>query len=222
MAEKIRVWDIPIRLFHWTFAGLFIFLILSGKYLDNMMQWHMRAGYGIIALAIFRILWGCFGTYYARFAQFIRSPFQAISYLKDTLTGKAEHYLGHNPAGAWMVVALILGLSLQATTGLFISDEILWDGPFYGVLSDDLTSLAGTIHINAEWYLIALVAIHIAAVLFHLFRYKEPLISAMIHGKKPNPTAAPVKENTKPSLIALSISLVISGSILVWLWNQPI
>jgi len=170
---------------------------------------------------LFRLLWGFFGTYYARFSQFIRSPFSSLTYLKDILSGNASHYLGHNPAGAWMIVVLLLGLGLQATAGLFISDEILWDAPFYGVLSDELTSWAGTIHVNAEWYLIGLVVVHILAVLWHRFRYKEPLIGAMIHGKKPRHSDID-KENTAINLFALIICLAISLSLFVWLWNQPI
>lgn len=221
MKTKIRVWDIPIRLFHWTLVALFVFLILSGKYLDNMMQWHMRAGYAILSLVIFRLLWGFIGTYYARFGQFVRSPISSLKYALDIFSGKASHYLGHNPAGGWMVVVLLAGIALQASAGLFISDEILWDAPLYGLLSDELTSLAGTIHVNAEWYLIALVAIHIAAVLWHRFRYKEPLIGAMIHGHKPGSDQND-KQNSKLNWWALVISLAIPASLFVWLWNQPI
>jgi cytochrome b len=221
MASTVRVWDLPVRLFHWTLAALFIFLILSAKVFDNMMEWHMRAGYGVIALVLFRIIWGLFGSHYARFSEFIKSPFTSLRYALDIFTGKAEHFLGHNPAGGWMVLLLIFGLGLQALTGLFISDEIFWDAPFYGVLSDELTSLAGTIHFNLELYLQIFVGIHIAAVLWHRFRYNDPLIGAMFHGYKPaNKVGHSIDGQTR--WVALIIAVAIALGVFVWLWMLPI
>jgi cytochrome b len=221
MKNKVRVWDLPVRFFHWSLAILFVFMILSVKVFDNMMEWHMRAGYAMISLIVFRILWGIVGSYYARFSQFIYSPVRSVRYAFQIITGKAEHYLGHNPAGGWMVVVLILGIGLQGLTGLFISDEILWDAPFYGVLSDELTSLAGTIHFNLEFYLQIFVGFHIAAVLWHRFRYQDPLIGAMLHGDKPTSGQSDVVESKTP-WIAFFICFAIALSLFVWLWSKPI
>lgn len=221
MTSKIRVWDLPTRIFHWSLACLFLFLILSVKVFDNMMEWHMRAGYGVIALLVFRIFWGLFGSHFSRFTQFIKSPLTALRYLLDIFSGKASHELGHNPAGAWMVVCLLLALAVQAGTGLFISDEIFWDAPFYGVLSDEMTSWAGQIHHTLQNVLIAFVCVHIAAVLWHRFRYRDPLIAAMIHGYKPVSGELPAVRTDTP-ILALMLSLGLSIGIFIWLWLQPI
>jgi len=221
MLSKIRVWDIPTRIFHWSLASLFLFLILSVKVFDNMMEWHMRAGYAVLALILFRILWGLFGSHFSRFTQFLRSPVTALRYLGGIVSGKAEHTLGHNPAGGWMVIFLLLGMGLQGLTGLFISDEIFWDAPFYGALSDDLTSIAGQIHHTLQNVLIGFVCVHIAAVLWHRFRYQDPLIGAMIHGNKPSGQASSESEHRFP-LIAFLIIAALSVSLFVWLWMQPI
>jgi len=221
MTSMTRVWDLPTRIFHWSLASLFVFMILSAEVFDNMIEWHMRAGYCVIALLVFRILWGFFGSHFSRFKQFVKNPIVASRYALGIFSGKATHELGHNPAGAWMVVVLILGLLLQALSGLFISDDIFWEAPFYGVLSDDLTSLAGQIHDTLQSVLIWLVGIHVAAVLWHRFRYRDPLIGAMIHGKKPNELNENIGSDSFP-LVAFFVALVISVAIVVWLWRIPI
>lgn len=113
--ERVKVWDIAIRVFHWSLVILFTVSYLSGE--DDSML-HIYAGYGVTALIVFRILWGLVGTRYARFSDFIYGPKATLEYAKSLLSGKPHHYLGHNPLGGWMVVALLISLAGACWSGL--------------------------------------------------------------------------------------------------------
>lgn len=113
--ERVKVWDIGVRLFHWSLVGLFTLAYLSG---DDASTLHAYAGYGVIALIAFRVVWGFVGTRHARFADFVRGPGATIAYARSMLSGKPAHHLGHNPLGGWMVVALLLSLAATSWSGL--------------------------------------------------------------------------------------------------------
>ena len=113
-ASAVRVWDLPTRLFHWTLALTMIGSIASAKIGGNAMVWHFRFGYLVFALIAFRLLWGLVGSRHARFSDFIASPAATLAYLKDIVTTHPKRYLGHNPAGGAMVVALLVTLSLAS------------------------------------------------------------------------------------------------------------
>ncbi len=113
--ERVKVWDIAVRIFHWSLVVLFTVSYFSG---DDESMLHIYAGYGVIGLIVFRTLWGFAGTKYARFADFVYGPRLTIEYAKSLLSGKPRHYLGHNPLGGWMVVALLLSLAGTSWSGL--------------------------------------------------------------------------------------------------------
>ncbi len=182
----IKVWDLPVRIFHWSLVGLFVFLIISGDLGDELIEWHFYAGYLLSGLILFRLVWGLVGSQHARFTAFVRHPLETLRYSRRMLTGKAEHHYGHNPAGGMMVVVLLLLLGLQVASGLVTSDDILWDGPFYSAVSDELADLGGRVHHQLQLVLKVLVGLHILAIVFHRLAYKEKLVPAMIHGKKVN------------------------------------
>jgi cytochrome b len=186
--QKQKVWDVPVRICHWCFVLIIIFQYLSGEILDdnllpNTMQLHFYAGYICVALVIFRILWGIFGTYYAKFSQFVVSPLTTIQYLRNK--HPFSGCLGHNPAGAYSVIALLTLLLTQAISGMFISDEIFSDGPYYGVLNDSAQSIADFLHHNVITVLLGFIALHILAILYYKIALKQPLTNAMITGNKP-------------------------------------
>lgn len=183
--EKVKVWDPLTRLFHWSLAGLFIFLIISGDQGDDMMQWHFFAGYMLSGLILFRIIWGFVGPEPVRFRTFLHGPYTTLGYLKEMLRGEPAHHYSHNPLGGWMVVVLLLLLGMQAASGMMTSDDILWDGPFYAAVSEDVASLAGSVHHQLQALLQVLVILHVAAIIYHKVRFKDPLVPAMIHGHKP-------------------------------------
>jgi len=212
-----HVWDLPTRLFHWLLVSLFLFLLLTGDQGD-WLERHMQAGYLLSGLIIFRILWGLVGNYHARFRNFIRSPGFTLQYMWRMVRNRGEHYQGHNPAGAAMVVTLLAGLLLQATSGLVTTDDIFWEGPLYNSVPTSVASLGATIHRSFADVLLALVSLHIVAVLYHTLRYKQPLVPAMIHGKKPVQDGEAIHYGAV-SIPKLIIALVTAGAWVGWLFT---
>lgn len=216
----VKIWDIPTRIFHWVLVLLFLFLIYSGRWDDSLMQWHFYSGYALSGLIIFRILWGVVGTRYARFRSFVTSPIQGLSYLKATFTGKAKHFYGHNPAGSMMVLMLILLLALQVASGLVMSDEVLWEGPFYASVSDELASLGAQIHHTVQSILVYLVGFHILGVIVHSILFKEKLVASMITGSKKDVGEAKPREAVNP--IAFVLCFGLSAGWVYYLFSLPI
>ncbi|GAB54730.1 hypothetical protein GPUN_0586 [Glaciecola punicea ACAM 611] len=182
-----KVWDIPVRVCHWGFVLIIIFQYLSGEILDdnilpNTMQWHFYAGYTCIALVIFRLCWGIFGTYYSQFSQFVTSPITTFQYLRNKRS--FSQFLGHNPAGAYSIIVLLTLILTQALSGLFISDEVFSDGLYYGVLGNRAQDIANFLHHNVFTLLLGFIALHILAISYHKIVLKEGLTKAMITGKK--------------------------------------
>jgi cytochrome b len=180
MKKIIRVWDLPIRLFHWLLvvciAGSFVTINLG----DEFIQWHAYFGYSILTLLIFRIIWGFVGSTHARFISFIPRK-QAIF---DYLRGRSPHVLGHNPIGALSVFALLFVLSIQVFTGLFVDDEVSFQGPLANYVSGSISSFLSEIHEGNQVVILTLIAIHIAAILFYKKFKGEDLIKPMISGDK--------------------------------------
>jgi len=186
-ALTIKVWDLPVRLFHWTLMLAVIGAYLSHKAGIEYFIYHLWCGYTVVILVSFRILWGIVGTYHARFLNFLRSPAHTIRYGIALLRNQSTHYSGHNPLGGWMVIVLLIALLTQGITGLFGNDEILNVGPLYGYVSNELSLQLTSLHRQLFDWLIALIGLHVLAVLFHQIFKKESLIGAMITGRKPVP-----------------------------------
>jgi cytochrome b len=180
MKKIIRVWDLPIRLFHWLLVlcitGSFVTINLG----DEFIQWHAYFGYSILTLLIFRIIWGFVGSKHARFLSFIPSK-QAIF---DYLQGRSPRVLGHNPIGALSVFALLFVLSVQVFTGLFVDDEVSFKGPLEKYVSGAVASFFSKIHEGNPVVILTLIAIHIAAIIFYKKFKGEDLIKPMISGDK--------------------------------------
>lgn len=180
MTEKtIKVWDVPVRLFHWLLLALVIGAIVSIKIGGNAIVWHGRFGHMIFGLVVFRIVWGVIGSRTARFSSFVRGPGAIVDYLKGRWQG-----IGHNPLGALSVLGLLGLMAFQSTTGLFTTDDIAFTGPLYRAVSGDLASQLTSLHRQAEWFIYALVALHVAAVMFYTHVKKDNLIKPMITGRK--------------------------------------
>ena len=190
MSATVRVWDLPIRLFHWLLVGLVGFSWWSGH--SHLMDWHRRSGYVVLALLVFRIYWGFFGSRTARFAQFLRGPAAVIAYARS-LKGAAEggKTIGHNPMGGWSVALLLLALVGMVTAGLFAVDvDGLESGPLADYVSFDGGRAAAHFHGFVFNLLLALVALHIAAILFYRLRLKTDLVLPMVTGRGPAPAGA--------------------------------
>ena len=180
--RAVKIWDLPVRLFHWTLVGLLAFLFWSGKTGGNAMEYHMYAGYLVLTLVIFRLMWGFAGSTHARFSSFLTGPARALAFGRQLMSKSPAHVAGHNPLGGWMVVVLLLSLLVQAGTGLFANDDIATEGPLFNLISKGLSDRLSTIHVWNFNLLLLLSAVHVAAVLFHVFAKKENLVGAMFTG----------------------------------------
>lgn len=180
MKQVIRIWDLPIRLFHWLLVLCIITSFVTVKIGGNAMELHALSGYCILTLIIFRVCWGLIGSYHARFINFVPSPKRLFQYL----TGKISGGLGHNPLGALSVLALLTSVGVQAVTGLFTNDDIAFEGPFAKYVSSGTVELITSIHYFNEKILIAVIALHLCAILYYQKFKGENLIRPMLLGDK--------------------------------------
>jgi cytochrome b len=200
----VAVWDWPVRVCHWSIVALVIVAVVTANIGGNAMAWHMRAGMAILALVLFRLLWGVAGSRHARFANFVRGPGAVRRYAKSMLTARHERYLGHNPLAGWWVVAMLLVLLAQATSGLFANDDIATDGPLVHLIGKDTSDAITTFHHRNLWVLATLVTLHLAAIAYHLVAVRENLVRPMITGVKQVPSSrAEAGAEPTPTLRAL-------------------
>lgn len=207
-----EVWDIPVRLFHWSIAILIGLAWWSGE--QRLLEWHRRAGYAVLCLLLFRVLWGFFGGHHARFANFVSHPIRAIGYARENLlTRHAVTSPGHNPLGGWSVLALLGAMILQTLLGLFAVDiDGLESGPLSHLVSFDVGRLAARGHHFIFDILLGLIGLHVAAIAFYLLYKKENLTTAMITGKTRGNSVEPAHMyyslRTAAMLLAASALLV--------------
>ena len=180
MKKIIRVWDLPVRVFHWILVLCIIGSFISVNLGGNAIEWHAYFGYSILTLLIFRITWGFVGSTHARFASFFPNRAKILNYLQ----GNAPKVLGHNPIGALSVFALLFTLSIQVITGLFVDDEIAFQGPLAKYVPNWVVSLLSEIHEGNQVVIYTLIAIHIAAIIYYKKFKGEDLIKPMISGDK--------------------------------------
>lgn len=202
-ADSRLVWDLPVRLTHWALV-----LAVAGSWATHYagvewFAWHRRLGYTVLVLVVFRIVWGFVGTRHARFANFLRGPRALLDYLRER--GRAT--VGHNPIGALSVVALLALLLLQAATGLFANDEIMNMGPFYGWIAPELSNRITSLHRASSDWLLVLMGLHLAAVAFYVRVRRQPLVNAMVTGRKPA-ADVPAGEAITGSRVLLACAIV--------------
>lgn len=184
-ARWVRVWDLPTRLFHWSLVLLVVLSIYTGNVGGlREMDLHKLSGYAILALVLFRLVWGVTGSPRSRFADFVRGPRAVLAYA-GSLLGKAHQgFAGHNPMGGWSVVAMLVSLLLQAVTGLFARDDILTAGPLVRYVSKETSRTLTAIHELNATVLYVLIGLHLAAVFGYLIFRKDNLIKPMLTGRK--------------------------------------
>ena len=183
--SKIRVWDLPTRVFHWVLALAVIASVVTAKVGGNAAVWHFRIGYLVLTLLVFRILWGLLGGRWSRFASFIYAPSTTLRYLRGQARPDEHLDVGHSPLGAGSVFALLALLLAQVGTGLFADDEIANAGPLVKYVSSATSSLLTGWHKNfGQWLIISLIVLHIGAILFYRFRKRRDLVGPMLTGDK--------------------------------------
>ncbi|SDU32741.1 cytochrome b/b6 domain-containing protein [Halopseudomonas salegens] len=206
---RVKVWDLPLRLFHWLLVLCVIGAVASIKLGGEWLVWHERLGLSIIGLLSFRLAWGVVGSTHSRFVSFFPTPRRFMDYLRG-----GWHGLGHNPLGALSVFALIGLFGFQAVSGLFANDDIAFSGPLRNLVSSSLSNDISSLHRRTEDFLYILVGLHVLAIIVYRLRGKK-LVGPMLHGYK---HAAP--EQSEPvrggGWIALLVALMIAGA-MVWL-----
>ena len=203
--RRVLVWDLPTRLFHWSIAVLVVVCVVTGKLGLDWLNVHMIGGYAVLTLVLFRLVWGFAGGRHARFTSFVRGPAAVWRHSVGMFKKEAPRHLGHNPLGGWSVMAMLAALLLQASTGLFASDDIFTEGPLYPLASKAASDLLTRVHRWNADAIIVLVAIHVLAILFYLIVKHENLIKPMINGWKMWRGPAP------PAAANLRAAVVIAG-----------
>ncbi|MEW6993843.1 cytochrome b/b6 domain-containing protein [Colwelliaceae bacterium MEBiC 14330] len=222
MSKKHLIWDLPLRIFHWSFAITILASWYTAEHKEDYIELHMQLGFVVLALLIFRIIWGIVGPKHARFTQFIPSARKLFNYL--TSDEKNKFTPGHNPLGALMVVLMIVLIALQAISGLFINDDIFSSGPYYGSISKDLEAIMSFLHHNTFDFMIGAIGLHITAIAYYWWVKKHNLVLPMITGKK---SAKEVNEKDAiphSKLILATIIAICTIGFVYWLviLNAPV
>lgn len=217
MTRRIRVWDIPTRLFHWLLVLCVTGSFISAKLGGNAMVWHGRFGLVVVGLLVFRLVWGVIGSTYARFSQFVRGPAAIMAYLRGEWSGE-----GHNPLGALSVLAMLGTLLLLVATGLFANDDIAFEGPLYALVGKEISDRVVGVHRLIEPLIILLVIAHLAAIAFYVRVRKESLVMPMITGEKVGAGRTATGGGTLAFVAALVLALAaVYGASGAWLPEPP-
>ncbi len=212
---KVRVWDLPTRLFHGALALAVLGLAVTGQVGGDAMVWHFRFGYTVFALLLFRLCWGCVGGHWSRWGQLPLSFKSLKSYWQGRQNPKLT--TGHNPAGSWSVLAMLCWLALQVGTGLVSDDEIVNSGPLTALVSGAVVSAATAWHKGlGKFILLALVLLHVGAVLWYKLRKKQNLMPAMLHGNKMVASETPSSRDDMTTRWGACIVLLLCGLAVRW------
>ena len=198
MEKRILVWDIPTRLFHWLLAASFTGAFLTAES-EQYRDVHVALGYLLLALIGFRIVWGLVGTRYARFRSFAFRPSQVLSYLRSLLRGSPQHYVGHNPAGSWVIYGLLLLGLLTGITGYATYNEL--GGDAFEELHEAVASA-----------MLALVALHVGGVIVSSLAHRENLVGSMLSGYKVGEAAQGIRNARW-----LIGTLLVTGATALWI-----
>ncbi len=220
--EQTKVWDLPVRLFHWALAASFTGAFVTNRLGVSYFKYHVWFGYAVIVLVTFRILWGFVGTRHAQFRNFLRGPVATLRYARDLLRGRHFAYIGHNPLGAWMVALLLIGLGAQAVTGLFGNDDIFNVGPLYGYVTKDVSAQLTSLHRHLFYWIAAAVAIHILAVIAHRAFGDTGLVHAMITGRKQNRGAGANGIASSRTWLAVLLTVAIAAALAWIIQHAPV
>lgn len=211
MHHTVRIWDLPTRLFHWALAASTVAMVVTAKLGGNAMLWHLQLGHGVLALLLFRLVWGILGGHWSRFGAFVYTPRDLLNHLRGQ--EPLAHQAGHSPLGALSVFAMLAVLLAQVATGLFSDDAIFYAGPLSHRASPGLVAAATRWHAGAGQYLLlALLGLHLLAITYYALLRRRPLVRAMLTGDRdlaaPLPGAA---DGPRERLLALAIALGCAG-----------
>lgn len=212
MKVTVHVWDLPLRLFHWSLVVAVTAAYVTAKIGGSWIDWHGRIGALILALLVFRIVWGFVGSTHARFVTFFPTYTRLTAYLRGRWQG-----IGHNPLGALSVFALLAVMTAQVLTGLFANDDIGFEGPLYPLVDKSLSDRLTGFHSQSFNALLALLVLHVVAIVFYRWVKKTNLVRPMLTGKKEvhKSIATPA---FKAGIMRLIVSVLLSGSLTWGVW----
>ena len=205
--QRIKVWDLPVRLFHWS-----IVVLIGAAWLTqelNKMDLHVRVGYAILTLLLFRIVWGFIGSDTARFVRFLKSPAAALRHLSHIRRREVDREIGHNAAGGWMVLVMLALIGVQAGTGLFANDDANTEGPLMHFVSKDESNWLSKIH-SLNFDLIEIViALHVLAIVAYAVLKRQDLVRPMVTGTKlmPGDVVAPRLVSPVWAMVTLAVAV---------------
>jgi len=210
--ETVRIWDWPTRIVHWLLVALIAFSWWSAE--NDELEWHIRSGLTILFLLVFRLIWGLIGSSTARFASFVRGPRAILDYVR----GRSGYRLGHNPIGALSVVGLLALLAVQIGLGLFASDEDgLVSGPLAHLVGFELSEEVADLHEDNFYILLALIGLHVGAILFYLFVKRDNLVKPMVAGTRDAPAGT---EPMRPAALwRLLLAIAVAFAVIWWVWG---
>jgi cytochrome b len=183
--QQVKIWDPLVRTFHWALVTAFTIAYFTDD--EDLLLPHTWAGYVVIGLLVFRLLWGFVGTTHARFSDFIYAPSAAIAFVRDIFRGKSKRYLGHNPVGGWMIIIMLIMIALISITGLLLYGADEHAGPLAGLMAGAGKGLTATLEDSHEFlanFTVFLVAVHLVGVMVESILQKENLARAMVTGMK--------------------------------------
>jgi cytochrome b len=211
-----RVWDAPTRLFHWA-----IVVLVCASWVTQYEGWldqHLLCGYTMFALLLFRLIWGIIGSDTARFGRFLKSPAAAFRHLARLRRRDPDTEVGHNAAGGWMVVVMLVLLCVQVGTGLCANDQVSVEGPLAHVVGSDNSDWLSHIHAVNFCLIEAVIALHLLAILTYRVLCKQRLVWPMITGSKPLPDTLPAPRMASPvkAFAALCVSAGLVAFVVLW------
>lgn len=216
-ALTVAAWDAPTRLFHWclvaTIAAAWPSFEFAERFGDPTLRWHRYNGYAILTLIVFRVIWGFVGSSTSRWSNFVRWPWHVVRYARDQVSGIDRKFLGHNPLGTYMVLALLAAVTAQAVLGLLVTEhnDTTW-GPLYNLVPEALQKRVRTWHVmGMYWVILPLGIAHVLANSLYALVKRDPVVRAMITGRKP----AEPYEDASEAIIARDVRFRALGTLLL-------
>ncbi len=211
--KSILVWDLPIRIFHWSLATCFFGAWITHEMEASGFWLHTIFGYSALTLVLWRLAWGFMGTRYARFRNFVTAPAATLAYLRAVTSRPKPEPVGHSPSGGWAIIAMLALIGVQASSGLFNGGELMMEGPWFHTLPGWAKDFSHELHEISFNILLGLVGLHLAAIVFYAIRWKRNLVPAMLTGYSETEGHSPGLGSQK---LLLAVFLLALAALAVW------